>query len=63
VKRRKQWGLINLDGKQVVSCRFDELREFDGGLAPAKVDGKAGFISPDGSWVIQPKFDKCYRFW
>jgi hypothetical protein len=63
VQLNKKWGLINIDGQQVVDHRFDELREFDEGLAPAKVDGKAGFVSSDGSWVIQPLFDKCYRFW
>jgi len=37
-------GLINLDGTKVVDFQFDELGELDGGLAFAKIDGKAGFF-------------------
>jgi hypothetical protein len=47
----------------VVDFQFDELGELDGGLAVAKIDGKAGYVSSIGSWVIQPEFDRCYRFW
>ena len=54
--------MINPHGGLVVDCRFDELGELNGGLAFAKVDGKAGFVSPTGSWVIQPEFDRCYSF-
>ncbi|MFN7647064.1 MAG: WG repeat-containing protein, partial [Acidobacteriota bacterium] len=42
--------------------RFDELNEFDGGMAAASLDGKAGYVSPEGEWLIEPRFDRCYRF-
>lgn len=60
--RNDKWGMINLDGKLVVDCRFDDLGELNGGLAFAKADGKAGFVSSGGSWVIRPEFDRCYPF-
>jgi hypothetical protein len=31
-------------------------------MAPARIGDKAGFIAPDGSWAIQPLFDKTFRF-
>jgi hypothetical protein len=31
-------------------------------MAAASVSGESGFVSPEGEWVIQPSFDKCYRF-
>ena len=39
-----------------------DLGEFDSGMAAASLAGKAGFVSPEGEWVIEPKFDRCYRF-
>ncbi|MBV8845184.1 MAG: WG repeat-containing protein [Bryobacterales bacterium] len=31
-------------------------------MAPAKLRGKTGFVSANGSWAIEPAFDRCYRF-
>jgi hypothetical protein len=31
-------------------------------MAPAKIDGKAGFLSAKGKWLIEPKFDRCLSF-
>ncbi len=31
-------------------------------MAPAKIDGKAGFISQSGEWLIDPKFEKYLGF-
>jgi hypothetical protein len=62
VCRNRKWGLIDLDGVLVVDFRFDQLGPLEGGMAPAKLDGKAGFVSASGSWAIQPAFDRCYRF-
>jgi hypothetical protein len=31
-------------------------------MASAELDGKTGFVSAGGLWVIPPEFDKCYRF-
>jgi len=41
---------------------FDELSEFDDGIAAASVDGRGGYISPEGRWTIEPRFDKCSEF-
>jgi hypothetical protein len=46
----------------LVRPTFDKLDEFDGGMAAACLDGKAGYITPEGVWIVEPKYDRCYRF-
>ena len=55
---------FNLDtiGRFRLGPRFDDLGEFDGGMAAATLDGRAGYILQEGEWLIQLGFDKCYRF-
>lgn len=62
VRRDGKWGMINLDGTLIVDFKFTDLGELEGGMTTAKLNGKTGFISSNGSWVIQPVFDRCYRF-
>jgi hypothetical protein len=31
-------------------------------MAAASVDGKTGYISPEGRWIIEPSFDRCSDF-
>ena len=54
--------MIDSEGELVLECHFDDIGELAAGLAFAKVNGKAGFISADGSWAIQPIFERCYPF-
>jgi hypothetical protein len=55
-------GFSDPDGRLRLAPKFDELDEFDGGMAAASLDGKAGFISIEGQWIIEPRYDKCFRF-
>ena len=54
--------VIDAVGRIRTAPRFDDQGEFDGGISAASLDGKAGFVSPKGEWVIEPNFDKCYPF-
>ena len=45
-----QWGYINLRQQWVITPRFEEAREFQGGRAAAKQSGKWGFINKQGQW-------------
>jgi hypothetical protein len=45
-----------------VECRFEELGQIERGVAPAKLDGKAGFILVGGNWLIAPNFESSYTF-
>ncbi len=31
-----KWGFVNEAGKEVVPCRYDEVRDFEGGLAAVR---------------------------
>jgi hypothetical protein len=61
-RRNGKWGLIDTEGRQALACQFDELEPLNAGMAPANIDGKAGFISAAGNWLIEPKFDRCLSF-
>ncbi len=54
--------MIDLGGKLVVDFKFTDLGGLEQGIANAKLDGQAGFVCGNGSWAIQPTFDRCYRF-
>ena len=45
-----QWGYINPRQQWVITPRFEEAREFQGGRAAAKQGGKWGFINKQGQW-------------
>jgi hypothetical protein len=54
--------MIDTAGQQVLDCEFDELEPLHTGMAAAKVGGKAGFVSAEGKWLIEPEFDRCLSF-
>ena len=54
--------MIDTNGQQVLECQFDELEPLNIGMSSAKIDGKAGFLSAKGKWLIEPKFDLCLSF-
>jgi hypothetical protein len=57
VKLGSRWGRIaTSDGRWLIRARYDYLSA-DEGLLVAAVDGKRGFLSFDGSWLIEPRFD------
>lgn len=62
VSRDGKWGMVNLDGALTTNFEFNDLGELEGGTATAKLNGRTGFICANGSWIIQPAFDRCYRF-
>ena len=55
----KHVGFIRSDGSWAIPAgKFEDLWEFaDDGLAPAKQDGKWGFINSQGDWLIRPISD------
>ncbi|HBL60975.1 MAG TPA: hypothetical protein DDZ80_21845 [Cyanobacteria bacterium UBA8803] len=42
--------------------QFDEVGQFYEQQAAVKVQGKWGFIKPDGKFIIQPRFTQVSRF-
>jgi hypothetical protein len=51
-------GMIDLEGKTVLSGRFTWMSSLNGGLAAALVPkGGWGLVRTDGTWAVPPKFD------
>ena len=65
-----RWGFIDVDGRMVVEPRFTRVGRFTAdGIAWAEdpdasdgAEGPVGYIRPDGSWAISPRFDIATAF-
>ena len=54
--------LTTIDGKFLTDFIFQQIGEFNDGLAPAKIEGKWGFIDAKGGMVIEARFSYAYPF-
>ena len=54
--------LIDKTGNVIVSVQDIETKGFSEGLAPAKRNGKWGYIDTKGSFVIEPQFEEAHSF-
>lgn len=57
-------GFISRSGKIAIEPSFEETSVFGfiGGPAPARSNGKWGYIDHAGQWVIDPQFDSAWNF-
>lgn len=55
------WGLINLQG-ELIADGYEDIKEFNDGLAAAKKNGKWGYIDKKGQVVIPFRFAKAKSF-
>jgi len=51
VNLNDKWGFIDKTGKEVIELKYDELLDFDNGLAMVKLNNKWGFIDKTGKEV------------
>lgn len=58
-----KYGFINVSGKEVIPCVYDDSGEFCEGLAWAKKGGKYGFIDKNGKEVIPFMYDGAGDFY
>jgi len=58
----QEWSLVDDQGKQISSARYDWVGPFSEGLAPAKERKQWGYIDPQGKWTIQPYFSDARPF-
>ena len=63
VKSNNKYGLINLEGKEIIPCKYDELTIFDWEekLLQVKLDSKYGLINLEGKEIIPCKYDEELR--
>ena len=49
-----KYGYVGNDGNWVIEPIFDEAYDFKKGFAEVTLDGKSGFIKPDGTYLVEP---------
>jgi hypothetical protein len=62
IKEYGKWGFINSDGKTIINCQFDEVRDFSEGLAAIRNDSLWGFIDTAGKIAIPTKYKYVSKF-
>lgn len=58
----KKWGFVNLEGNEVIECKFNDLGNFSEGLAPACLEKKWGYINKKGDFLIKPIYEFALDF-
>ena len=58
VKKDGKYGLINLDGKQILNCEYEEITAISGikNSLKTKKDGKYGVVNNEGTVIIDNKY-------
>jgi hypothetical protein len=57
-----KWGFIDDKGDVAIPPKFNGVRPFAEGLAPASTGDGWGYIDHAGNWVIRPQFEQAYGF-
>lgn len=59
VKLNNKYGIIDLEGKEIIPCKYDDLTIFDWNekLLQVKLDNKYGLINLEGKEIIPCKYD------
>ena len=58
VKQGEKYGIINLTGKELASCQYDEITAMEGIKNTLKVtkEGKMGIIDSEGREILNPQY-------
>jgi hypothetical protein len=56
VKKGEMYGYIDHNGKEIITCQFEQAGPFTEGRAAIQKNGWVGFIDTSGTMVIEPKF-------
>ncbi|MFB6306844.1 MAG: WG repeat-containing protein, partial [Flavobacteriales bacterium] len=56
MRKYEKWGFINDKGEWAIEPKFDQVRYFSEGLAPASKGKKWGFIDKSGNWKLKPEY-------
>lgn len=57
-----KWGFVDATGKEIASCKYDEVKEFSEGLAAVCEKGKWGFIDENANTVVPYIYDEAGSF-
>ena len=62
IKENGKMGYMDLNGKKIIECKYEDAILFFEGLAGVKKNGKWGFIDESGKTVIDFKYDEVSGF-
>lgn len=62
IKSGDSWGFMDEDGNEVIPCRYQEVDQFQEGLAVVKIDEKYGYINKSGKLVIAAIYEDGLAF-
>ena len=57
-----KWGFKDLQNREVIPARYDEIFLFHEGLACFEIRGEFGYINSKGDVVIEPKYECAMSF-
>lgn len=60
--RNGKWGFRDLQNREVIPPRYDEIFLFHEGLACFEIRGEFGYINAKGEVVIEPKYECAMSF-
>ena len=53
-----KYGFIDVNGKAITDCIYDDVRYFQYGLTVVTLNGKSGLIDKSGKYILPLEFDK-----
>lgn len=62
VQQGNKKGFMTAEGKWVIKATYEDVRNFQHGLAPVKINGKWGFVDTTGSMIIAPAYHDALSF-
>ena len=60
--KNDKMGIVDVQGKEIVPFKYDNIENFREGFAKVKLNNKYGFISKSGSEIIPVKYDYIDNF-
>lgn len=63
IKINGKYGFIDRNGNQIIPCIYDDVKDFNEGVAPVKLNGLWGFINDRNEWIISAKYESVTEFY
>lgn len=55
-----KWGTIDKTGKEIIAVKYDDIQDFDRGLACVGIGDNYCYVDTTGKEIIPLKFEKTY---
>jgi hypothetical protein len=62
VNRNGKYGFVNMDGEEIISPIYDEIKDFNNGYASFRINNKWGLINSFGKETINSSYDEPLSF-